>query len=171
MGYGEVNLPEQEMHTTSYWFTIPKDALMSLPYHRGDLVDGLLGVAYVIHHLAAVMLMADRRDIDRCIGDKSATWFVRHLPDGRGIYSLAEKPGDHSEPIRLDAFDPTLFFYDNYPGGIGFSSRLYELHNQLIEGAHALISSCRCEAGCPSCVGPINEVGARAKEVAFLKNP
>jgi DEAD/DEAH box helicase domain-containing protein len=167
VGYGDVNLPEQEMHTTSYWFTTPKDVLMTLPYNQGDLIDGLLGVAYVIHHLAAVMLMADRRDIDQCIGDKSATWFVRHSIDGREIYSVADKPGDPSEPVRLDAFDPTLFFYDNYPGGIGFSARLYELHDRLIEGAHGLISSCPCEAGCPSCVGPINEVGATAKEVAL----
>jgi DEAD/DEAH box helicase domain-containing protein len=167
VGYGDVNLPEQEMHTTSYWFTVPKGVLRTLPYNLGELVDGLLGVSYVIHHLAAVMLMADRRDIDRCIGDKSATWFVRHSQDGREIYPLAEKPGDPSEPVRLDAFDPTLFFYDNYPGGIGFSPRLYELHDRLIGEAHSLISSCPCEAGCPSCVGPINEVGATAKEVAL----
>ena len=167
VGYGDVNLPEQEMHTTSYWFTIPKNILFSLPFNSGEIIDGLLGVAYVIHHLAAVLLMADLRDINRCIGDKSATWFVRSSPQGREIFSVDQKPFQSAETARFDAFDPTLFFFDQYPGGIGFSSRLFELHLQLISGARQLIAECRCQDGCPSCVGPINEVGTAAKKIAL----
>jgi DEAD/DEAH box helicase domain-containing protein len=37
---------------------------------------------------------------------------------------------------------------------------------RLLEGAAALLRGCPCEAGCPSCVGPIGEVGERGKETA-----
>jgi DEAD/DEAH box helicase domain-containing protein len=30
-----------------------------------------------------------------------------------------------------------------------------------------LISKCPCPYGCPSCVGPVKEVGERSKEVAL----
>jgi DEAD/DEAH box helicase domain-containing protein len=71
----------------------------------------------------------------------------------------------------LTAFEPNLYLYDNYPGGIGQSAALYKLAPRLLDGAAKLLSACPCEAGCPSCVGPIGEVGERGKEVAgrFLK--
>ena len=52
---------------------------------------------------------------------------------------------------------PTVFIYDDYPGGVGFSDKLYELHDELFEMAEKLITGCECEAGCPSCVGPAGE--------------
>jgi DEAD/DEAH box helicase domain-containing protein len=66
----------------------------------------------------------------------------------------------------LTAFEPNLYLYDNYPGGIGQSAALYKLAPRLLEGAVTLLAACPCEAGCPSCVGPIGEVGERGKEVA-----
>ena len=66
----------------------------------------------------------------------------------------------------LTAFEPNLYLYDNYPGGIGQSAALYSLAPRLLDGAAKLLSACPCESGCPSCVGPIGEVGERGKEVA-----
>jgi DEAD/DEAH box helicase domain-containing protein len=67
----------------------------------------------------------------------------------------------------MDAFDPTLFIFDAYPGGIGFSGLLYEKHDELLTATRRLILSCPCIAGCPSCVGPTLEVGVSAKKVAL----
>jgi len=166
VGYGDVSLPEKDMHTTSYWFTIQQDRLEKLQFSRADLIDGLGGLAYSLHHLAAMMLMADPRDIDRCIGDKSGEWFVRFGAGGRSITSMpaAEDP---NAPVKVDAFDPTIFIFDSYPGGIGFSDLLFEMHEKLIATAMHRISGCECRSGCPSCVGPTLEVGAKAKEVAL----
>jgi DEAD/DEAH box helicase domain-containing protein len=161
LGYGDVNLPEKDMHTTSYWFTIPQDKLESLPFTREELIDGLTGLAYSLHHLAAMMLMADVRDLDRCIGDKSGSWFVRHSAQGR---TIAEAGDDQP---NTDAFDPTIFIYDAYPGGIGFSELLFAQHDRLLASAQASIGACPCMGGCPSCVGPTLEVGPRGKEVAL----
>src|SRR5437016_14518794 len=66
----------------------------------------------------------------------------------------------------LKAFEPNLYLYDNYPGGIGQSAALFRLAPRLLEGASKLLAACPCESGCPSCVGPIGEVGERGKEVA-----
>jgi len=52
---------------------------------------------------------------------------------------------------------PTVFIYDNYPGGVGFSDKLYELHDEVFDMAERLIQTCGCESGCPSCVGPAGE--------------
>ena len=66
----------------------------------------------------------------------------------------------------LKTFEPNLFLYDNYPGGIGQSAPLFKLTRKLLEGAADLLATCSCESGCPSCVGPAGEVGERGKEAA-----
>jgi len=63
-------------------------------------------------------------------------------------------------------FEPNIYLYDKYPGGIGLSAPLYRMSDQLLENARKLIENCGCEAGCPSCVGPVGEIGEKGKEVA-----
>jgi DEAD/DEAH box helicase domain-containing protein len=164
VGYGDVTLPENDMHTTSYWFTIPWDLLDTLPYRREELVDGLLGLAYCLHHIAAMLLMADIRDIDRCIGDKSGEWYVRY---GRDRRVITANPAASTQNIMANAFDPTLFLFDAYPGGIGFSEMLFEQHDKLLAAARDHIRNCPCDHGCPMCVGPVLEVGPAAKDAAL----
>jgi DEAD/DEAH box helicase domain-containing protein len=62
---------------------------------------------------------------------------------------------------------PSIYIYDNYPGGIGFSAPLYEMHDELLAKTHQLIAECECENGCPGCVGPIGNTGPLAKAAAL----
>ncbi|MCZ6635735.1 MAG: DEAD/DEAH box helicase [bacterium] len=48
---------------------------------------------------------------------------------------------------------PTLFVYDRYPGGIGFSEKAYEMMEEIMTGCLMVVEECACEEGCPSCVG------------------
>ena len=64
-------------------------------------------------------------------------------------------------------FEPNIYLYDKYPGGIGLSEPLYRMSEQLLGNAHKLIENCPCESGCPSCVGPVGEIGEKGKEVAL----
>jgi DEAD/DEAH box helicase domain-containing protein len=48
---------------------------------------------------------------------------------------------------------PSIFIYDKYPGGLGFSHRAFEKVEDLFHAARELILACSCEEGCPSCVG------------------
>jgi DEAD/DEAH box helicase domain-containing protein len=163
VGYGDVDLPEREMHTTSYWFTIPWDLLYSLQLSRLDILDGLAGLTYCLHHIAAMLVMSDIRDVDWCIGDKSGEWYVRRGDNRRMITTSPSKPVN----VMENAYDPTVFIFDAYPGGIGFSENLFERHNELVRAVRSVITSCPCEHGCPMCVGPLMEVGPSAKSAAL----
>jgi DEAD/DEAH box helicase domain-containing protein len=163
IGYGDVHLPEKEMHTTSYWFTIPWDRLNSLQLTRSDIVDGLAGLAYCLHHIAAMLVMSDVRDLNWSIGDKSGEWYVRHGDNHRVITTSPGQPVNVMEA----AYDPTVFVLDAYPGGIGFSENLFDRHEELLRSVRSVITSCQCEHGCPMCVGPLLEVGPTAKAAAL----
>jgi DEAD/DEAH box helicase domain-containing protein len=168
LGFGDVNLPEKDMHTTSYWFTIPRDLLRKLNFTPEEIIDGLSGLAYTLHHLSAMYLMADTHDIDHTLGDKSGEWFVNQGKTGRIITSFGSgRPENLNDKagMRIDEFDPTIFIFDSYPGGIGFSELLYREHDNLLSAVRSLIEKCPCAYGCPSCVGPTLEVGKTAKEI------
>ncbi len=163
VGYGDVTLPEKDMHTTSYWFTIPWDLLDFLQLTREEIIDGLTGLAYCLHHISAMLVMSDIRDMDRCIGDKSGEWFVRYGKDRRFITSSPPQ----AATVMENAYDPTVFIFDAYPGGIGLSENLFERHDELMSAARSIIGACPCDHGCPMCVGPVLEVGPSAKSAAL----
>ncbi len=114
--------------------------------------------------------MCEIGDIDRAIGDRGFEWFVRNTGFERGVYSSSnghpDEESDAIPPDDLDEFQPTIFLYDNYPGGVGFSPELFDEHAILLERALDVIQQCECDEGCPSCVGPTKEVGIRSKDVA-----
>ena len=166
LGYGKIELPDLQFHTTSYWLTFGKNLMDRLPYPRPDLIDGILGLGYAFHSMAALHLMCDPRDINRCVGDRGAKWFIRLARDARGFYSSFNS-SEEIEEAKIDLFEPTLFIYDNYPGGMGFSHQLFDDTRMLLEKTMNLISKCECRCGCPSCVGPTKEVGEKSKEVAL----
>jgi DEAD/DEAH box helicase domain-containing protein len=140
VGSGELDLPEQQMHTTSYWLELPRDMLASLPYATDDRRDGIYGLAFAMRHVATLLLMCDGHDVGLSInaGDKDT-----------------------------DGDQPKIFVYDAYPGGIGFSEPLFRMHNELLAKTRELITTCPCDNGCPSCVGPVGQNGPLAKTVAL----
>ena len=166
LGYGDVLLPDQEMHTTAYWLTVPGEVLAATKVDRAAQLDGLLGLAYALHHVGAVECMCDPRDLGRAIGDRSSEWSLRVLPGERGVVG-PEGAGPEVDVEALAPFAPTIFIYDDCPGGIGLAPRLYETREILLLAARSLIRSCGCRSGCPSCVGPTGEIGERGKEVAL----
>ena len=62
VGSGELDLPEQQMHTTSYWLTIPADD-GALPFAADDRRDGVVGLAFAVRQVAQLLLMCDRHDV------------------------------------------------------------------------------------------------------------
>ena len=142
VGAGNLSMPEREMHTTAFWLHFPESFLARFPdLSSTEKQNGLTGLANVLRTVASLLLMCDPRDL--------------------GI-AFAE---DISKGTR--SFEPDLFLYDNYPGGIGQSQPLFKLTGKLLSGAMDVLRSCACEAGCPACVGPVGEVGERGKEAAL----
>ncbi|MEW8681862.1 MAG: DUF1998 domain-containing protein, partial [Candidatus Thiodiazotropha endolucinida] len=68
---------------------------------------------------------------------------------------LRNREDQRIDPAQLDRFTPSLFLYDNYPGGIGLSSPLCESRETIVHEAKRLVVDCSCNHGCPSCIGPI----------------
>jgi DEAD/DEAH box helicase domain-containing protein len=166
VGYGDVHLPEMQMHTTAFWITVPEHIVERQSVERAVVIDALRGVAHVLHTLASIGLMTDPADLGHTLGDKSASDAI----PGKGAH-----PG---EP----GFDPTIFLYDRIPGGIGLSPRLFEAREELMRRARAAIEGCRCDEGCPACVGAViaapepfagarrRELGRRAVALAVLSD-
>jgi DEAD/DEAH box helicase domain-containing protein len=152
IGSGELDLPEQQMHTTAYWLTIPRAVMTVLPYASDDRRDGVVGLSFAMRHIAQLLLMCDRQDIGISIGSGD---------EGQeGDLTRAGLPDTLSD-------EPRIFVYDNYPGGIGFSEPLYAMHAELLSRTRELIAGCECMHGCPTCVGPVGDTGPLAKVVAL----
>jgi DEAD/DEAH box helicase domain-containing protein len=63
VGSGELDLPEQQMHTTSYWLAIPADVMGVLPFAADDRRDGIVGLSFAMKQVAQLLLMCDSHDI------------------------------------------------------------------------------------------------------------
>ena len=159
VGSGELSLPEQEMHTTAYWLTLPRELLEELPYDRGARLDGVMGLGNALQAIATLLVMCAARDLGVSVGENSS----QGAAAGAGL-----RPAPTGQRVRLaNLFEPNIYLYDKYPGGIGFSEPLFRLSETLLENTYKLIANCPCPAGCPSCVGPVGEIGEKGKEVAL----
>jgi DEAD/DEAH box helicase domain-containing protein len=171
VGAGDLQMPENEMHTTSYWLTIPREVVRTLPFGLEERRDGVVALSYTLGQLAALYLMCDRHDLRVALGDNGQG----EARVERGMARLGpvpQRPGGsegYAGPAATprEDYEPNVFIYDNYPGGIGLSEPLFRLHDRLLREARALIAACPCRDGCPSCVGPLGEVGSRGKEVSL----
>ncbi|MBN9658149.1 MAG: DEAD/DEAH box helicase [Acidobacteria bacterium] len=142
VGAGTLSLPEQEMHTTSFWLHFPVEFLDKFPnLTPTDKLNALSGLGNALRTVGSLLLMCDPRDL--------------------GV-TLTE---EISAEVR--GFEPNLHLYDNFPGGIGQSAPLFKMTTELLNGARQLILGCGCESGCPSCVGPAGETGERSKQSAL----
>jgi DEAD/DEAH box helicase domain-containing protein len=164
IGAGTLELPENEMHTTSYWLTLERPLLESLPYTISERQSGMFGLLHAMETVATLLLMCDGRDLGSAIGERPPS------PGESKTLNLTEmKTGGPDAWItgQKEFFEPNLYLYDAYPGGIGFSEPLFRAHDLLIHKTRELIRACPCESGCPSCVGPAGDLVPRAKEAAL----
>jgi DEAD/DEAH box helicase domain-containing protein len=142
VGAGDLSLPEYRMHTMAYWLTIKKELMDQLPYTNEHKANALRGIAYALHAMATIMLMCDMKDIYVTVGDTS-------------------------KEAKIEFFNPQIFIYERYPGGMGLSQPLYEKHDELIKRSLQLLRGCTCENGCPSCISPIPQEGNKVKELSI----
>jgi DEAD/DEAH box helicase domain-containing protein len=140
-GYGDVHLPEIEMHTTSFWLTVPDELIDEIGIPRAVAVDGLRSAGMALETVATLALMCEPADIGRTLGDGA------EQDDGRG-------PGRNPLAGRTGTVDPTLFLFDALPGGVGLAQRIFEQSESLVRDARKLVVGCGCRAGCPACIGP-----------------
>src|ERR1700730_339246 len=178
IGDGKLELPENEMHTTSYWITLERPLLESLPFSVSERQSGMFGLLRALESVAPLLLMCDRRDLGTAIGERPPAADSESTSAVVGAQYAAPLSGtiETFTPSRMEDaisastkefFEPNLYLFDAYPGGIGFSEPLFRTHDLLMQKTRELISACPCEQGCPSCVGPAGDLAPRAKEAAL----
>jgi DEAD/DEAH box helicase domain-containing protein len=141
VGAGQLSMPEQEMHTTAFWLHFSPPFLAGFErYTPTERQNGLTGLGNAFRTVASLLLMCDPRDL--------------------GVALTEDISGE------LLAWEPNLYLYNSYSGGVGLSAPLYRLSDKLLLQTAELIQGCSCEAGCPACVGPVGEIGERGKQVA-----
>jgi DEAD/DEAH box helicase domain-containing protein len=134
VGSGDLSLPELEMHTDAFWYSFPGDAAVKIGLEDSEFGGSLRGLANILGKIAPLWVMCDARDL-RSISQVRAPFTER----------------------------PTVYIYENIPGGVGLSEKLYTESDRLFEACADHVSHCPCPAGCPSCVGPPMEVGDSGK--------
>src|SRR5690606_27364974 len=70
-GYGDVRLPEMQMHTSGFWLTVAEDVVRSMSFSRAVVVDALRGIGNAMHLCAAIGLMTDPRDLGHTLADEA----------------------------------------------------------------------------------------------------
>jgi DEAD/DEAH box helicase domain-containing protein len=139
VGWGEIHLPETTMHTAAFWVEFPEEVAEALKLSQSQLSEALQGLANTLRQVAPVRVLCDPSDI-RAAGVVRAPFTQK----------------------------PTVFLYETYPGGVGFSDKLFTQYEGLMKSAVSLVSGCVCKEGCPGCVGPVLEVGPNGKNGALL---
>jgi DEAD/DEAH box helicase domain-containing protein len=160
VGAGKLELPENEMHTTAYWITLHRTLLESLPFSVSERQSGMFGLLHALKSMATLLLMCDGRDLGTAIGERPPE---PDAGEGFSVSRLEEVIGANAKEF----FEPNLYLFDAYPGGIGFSEPLFRAHGLLVHKTRELIGACPCDEGCPSCVGPAGDLAPRTKEAAL----
>ncbi len=101
--------------------------------------SALAGLGRVLNNLVPLFAMCDRNDV-----------------------------GILTEGAVLGATRPRLYIYDEIPAGVGLAERVMQVFVELMDAAAELVANCGCEAGCPSCVGPVETSGAETKRQVVL---
>ncbi len=135
VGSGVLVLPELEMHTSSFWYSFPGDIFAKIGIEQSDLGGALRGLANILGRMAPLWVMCDTRD----------------------LRSISQVRAPFTE-------QPTIYIYENIPGGVGLSQKIYAESDQLFEACRNHVNKCGCPGGCPSCVGPPMEVGKVGKD-------
>src|SRR5262249_19525301 len=119
IGDGRLELPENEMHTTAYWLTLERALVESLPFSVGERQSGMFGLLHAMESVGTLLLMCEGRDLGTAIGERP--------PAAGGDEEFAPVRFEEAMSIgrTKEFFEPNLYLYDAYPGGIGFSEPLF----------------------------------------------
>jgi DEAD/DEAH box helicase domain-containing protein len=135
IGYGDINLGEEETQTRALVLIFPPatgGGKSLAGFDEQGIASVLSGAGALIRLIAPVFLLCDPRDL-----------------------GVAERVRDPHFGV------PALYIYDKYPGGTGLAEALSRRIGELFYAIRHAVERCPCESGCPSCVGPGgNKAGA-----------
>lgn len=147
VGFGPVDLPDLELHTTAAFWGLPSDhaEVLACPAARAA---AMLAAGHAMHHVAAMLMMCD-------VGDLGHAVTASH-PSAWGVaLSGVRRPG--AQAVLDAATVPYVVLYDRTPGGAGLASQAHALGRAFFDRVIAVVDGCGCAKGCPTCMGPTVE--------------
>ena len=137
VGAEDIVLPPEELDTEAFVLTLSEETASELGLHGGDRGAAWHGVGHLVRRVAPL--------------------YVRCQPRDLGISTQVKSPHFNQ---------PALYLYDRVQGGVGLSELLFAGYREVLAAALAVVRGCRCQGGCPACVGPPEEVGPLGKRTA-----
>lgn len=144
----ELDMPEQTLPTRAVLYTVTPELLAAAGLDTPRVPGALHAAEHAAIGLLPLVATCDRWDI--------------------GGVSTADHP---------DTGLPTVFVYDGQPGGAGFAERGFAQLRRWLSATLAVIETCTCAVGCPSCVQspkcgngnhPLDKAGAARLLAAVL---
>lgn len=123
IGEYPLELPRMVFETKGLWFMIKDEIKKDVIKSGYDFNGSIHALEHLLIGVFPLIAICDRRDL-----------------------------GGLSHPIHPDTDKPTIFIYDAYPGGIGFSKKGFDYIEKLLSYGYDVIKNCKCEDGCPSCI-------------------
>jgi len=123
IGEYPIELPTRVFETKGLWFMIKDEIKKDIINSGYDFNGSIHALEHLLIGVFPLIAICDRRDL-----------------------------GGLSHPIHPDTDRPTIFIYDAYPGGIGFSKKGFDYIEKLLAYGYDVIKNCKCEDGCPSCI-------------------
>jgi len=139
VGAEDIHLPPEELDTQAFLLTLSEERARSLGLSGADLGAGWRGVGHLMRRVAPLFLRCEPQDLGLACEVKDAH-FRR----------------------------PTITLYDRVQGGVGLGELCFEAHREVLDAARAVSARCECAFGCPACIGPPRDLGARGKESARI---
>ncbi|REJ20437.1 MAG: ATP-dependent helicase [Bacillaceae bacterium] len=102
-----------------------------------QMEKALVGISHALKYVSALAAMCDPNDLD-------VVFQVKSIHNGK----------------------PTIYLYDRYPGGVGLAKKVFDEFESLLERTEEMVTNCKCDDGCPSCIGLDGESSGR-KEAAL----
>ncbi len=130
VGYGEIDLPDEQMHTRAVMVPLTRENRLRAALD--EMSPAARPVA--LNRLARLL-----RDV--------APVFLMSVPQDLGVHASVRDP---------HFGEPAFFLYDRYPGGSGLAEAFTAAVASIVAAARDRVEGCSCTSGCPSCVGPVD---------------
>ena len=144
LGTVALDLPPATLVTRAFWYRVPERVLLAAGVDPRSWPGTLHAVEHAAIGILPLFTICDRWDVG-------------------GVSTLA-----------LGDDGPAIVVYDGYPGGAGIAELGFGAADRHLAATLEVLSSCRCESGCPSCVqspkcGNWNEPLDKAGAAALLR--
>ena len=163
LGYAELPQPlGKDYDTESTWIDIPENVIevyhsLLMPAANGELVlnNHFEGISHAVKNAAMMVTMTARDDIDAVISGGVIRMDEETDAEETDAKKTNAERTETDSSLERNVFrqQVSLYIYDRYEGGLGYSEKIYDLVPQIIENAVRMVSGCTCENGCPACVG------------------